>query len=102
MEKQKTATVMQIVKFKSELSLEEILTIAKEREPEFRAISGLIQKYYIKLGATGEYGGIYLWDSHESLETFKKSELAATIPTVYKAIERPSIEIADVLFQLRA
>ncbi len=101
MEKQKTGTVMQIVKIKSDLSDEEFFIIAKEREPEFRAIPGIIQKYYIRLGKPGEYGGVYIWDSAESMEEFKKSELAATIPKAYKVIETPSIEIVDILFQLR-
>jgi hypothetical protein len=51
---------MQIVKLKTELSEEELLKVAKEREPQFKAISGIIQKYYVKLGSSGEYGGIYM------------------------------------------
>ena len=92
---------MQIVKLKTNLSQEELLEIAKEREPQFKAIPGIVEKYYIKLKGEGEYGGVYIWDSLESLEEFKKSELAASIPKAYKVIEPPSIEIADVLFQLR-
>ena len=101
MEKQKAGTVMQIVRLKTELSDEEMLTKAREREPQFEALPGLVQKYYIKLGNPGEYGGVYIWDSAESLKEFKESELAATIPKAYKAIEPPAIEIVDILFQLR-
>jgi hypothetical protein len=32
---------------------------------------------------------------------FKKSKLAASIPKAYNGIEKPSIEIVDILFQLR-
>jgi heme-degrading monooxygenase HmoA len=94
-------TIIQIVRIKTELSEEELLKKAKERETHFRAIPGLIQKYYIKLGSPGEYGGVYIWDSSESLNAFKESELAATIPQAYEVIEAPSIEIHDILFQLR-
>ncbi|MCK5280384.1 MAG: hypothetical protein KAK04_17640 [Cyclobacteriaceae bacterium] len=101
MDKKSKGTIMQIVKLKTELSEEEMLKVAKEREPEFKAIPGIIQKYYVKLGGRGEYGGVYIWDSAESLKEFKESELAATIPKAYKAIEPPSVEIVDIMFELR-
>lgn len=101
MKENKKGTIMQIVKLKTELSEEELLKVAKEREPQFKAISGIVQKYYVKLGSPGEYGGVYIWDSMESLQEFKKSELAATIPKAYKVVETPSIEIVDIMFELR-
>ncbi len=93
--------IIQTVRFKTQLSEEELLKIAKEREPKFKAIPGLIQKYYIKLDQPGQYGGIYVWDSKESLQSYRESELAAIIPQAYKVIGAPDIEIMDVLFQLR-
>lgn len=101
MEEKKKGTIMQIVKLKTELSEEEFLKVAKKREPQFKAISGIVQKYYVKLGGPGEFGGVYVWDSIESLEKFKKSELAATIPKAYKVVEPPSIEIIEIMFELR-
>lgn len=94
-------TIIQIVRIKTALSEEEMLKKAREREPQFKAIPGLIQKYYIKLGTSGEYGGVYVWDSAESLQAYKASELAATIPQAYQATEAPSVEVFDILFQLR-
>ena len=93
--------IIQIVRAKTELPEEEFFRIAREREPQFKAIPGLIQKYYIKTKTPGEYGGVYIWDSIESLNKFKVSELAATIGEAYKSIEPPSVEIADILFELR-
>jgi heme-degrading monooxygenase HmoA len=93
--------IIQIIKLKSELSEEELLSVAREREPKFKVIPGLIQKYYVKLENPGEYGGIYVWDSKESLQAYRESELAASIPQAYQLIEAPNIETADVLFQLR-
>ena len=92
---------MQIVRAKTELSEEEFLRIAKEREPQFQAIPGLLQKYYIKTKTPGEYGGVYIWDSIESLNKYRASDLAATIGEAYKTIEPPSVEIVDILFELR-
>lgn len=92
---------MQIVRIKSELTEEQLLKIAREREPQFKSIPGLIQKYYVKFDAPGEFGGVYIWDSRELLDTYIKSDLAKTIAKAYKAIEPPSIEFVDILFHLR-
>ena len=93
--------IIQIIKLKSKLSEEELLKTAKERAPRFKAIPGLLQKYYVKLGQPNQFGGIYVWDSKESLQSYRESELAASIPRAYKLIEAPNIDIIDVLFQLR-
>lgn len=92
--------VIQIIKLKTNLSEEELLRRARGREPQFKAIQGLLQKYYAKIGP-GQYGGIYVWDSADSLKSFRKSDLAASIPEAYELIEAPNIEIMDILFQLR-
>jgi heme-degrading monooxygenase HmoA len=92
---------MQIVKIKTDLSEEEMMKKARERKPQFEALPGLIQKYYIKLGKEGEYGGVYIWDSAESLQSYKESELASTISKSYQVTEVPSVEVSDILFQLR-
>lgn len=93
--------ILQIIRLKSNLPEDELLRRAKEREPQFKAISGLLQKYYVKMGDSGQYGGIYVWDSLESLNAFKTSELAASIPQAYEIVEAPNIELLDVLFKLR-
>ena len=93
--------IIQIIKLKSNLPEEELLKRAREREPQFKAIPGLLQKYYVKMGEPGQFGGIYVWDSPESLKTYRESDLAASIPEAYEIIEAPNIEVLDVLFQLR-
>lgn len=93
-------TIVQIIKLKSKLAEEQLLEKARERQPQFAANSGIIQKYYVKLGE-GEYAGVYIWDSIESLKKFKQSELAASIPQAYEITEAPSVEIGNILFQLR-
>ena len=93
--------ILQIIKLKSNLPEEELLKKAKEREPQFKAIPGLIQKYYVKTSQLGEYGGIYVWDSPESLQSYRLSDLAKSIPEAYEINEAPNIEIMDIIFQLR-
>ena len=93
--------ILQIIKLKSNLPEEELLNKAKEREPQFKAIPGLIQKYYVKTAQSGQFGGIYVWDSPESLQSYRESDLAKSIPEAYEIVEAPHIEIMDILFQLR-
>lgn len=93
--------ILQIIRLKSNLPEDEILSRAKERESQFKAIPGLLQKYYVRMGEPGQYGGIYVWDSPESLQTFRASALAASIPAAYEITEAPNIEVLDILFQLR-
>ena len=93
--------IIQTIKFASQLSEEEVMRVAREREPQFQAIPGLIQKYYIKPANDGYYGGIYVWESVESLNAYTASDLARSIPEAYGVIGTPEIETMDVLFQLR-
>jgi len=93
--------ILQVVKLKSSLSEEELLTVAHERAPRFRAIPGLIQKYYVRAQGEGEFAGVYLWDSPESLAAFRDSDLAKSIPAAYQLVEPPVVEVGEVLFPLR-
>lgn len=93
--------ILQIIKLKSNLPEDKLLSKAKERESKFIAIPGLLQKYYVKTNQSGQYGGIYVWDSIESLQSFQQSDLAKSIPEAYQIIEAPNIEVMQILFQLR-
>ena len=93
--------ILQFFKLKSNLSVDEMASKAIERKPQFEAIPGLIQKYYVKGNEEGSYGGVYIWDSMESILKFRESDLAKSIPEAYQTIEAPSVEVFEVLFQLR-
>lgn len=93
--------ILQYVKLRTALPEEELMRIARERAPEFRAIDGLVQKYYVRREEPGEFGGVYIWDSAESLAAFRESSLAQTIAAAYRVTEPPEVEIAEVLFPLR-
>jgi len=93
--------VLQVVKLKTSLSEDELLAIAHERAPRFRAMPGLIQKYYVRGQDEGEFAGVYLWDSMESLDAFRASDLAKSIADAYRVLEPPVIELSEVLFPLR-
>ena len=93
--------IIQLVKFESELSEDEVWAVANERVDQFRSLPGLVQKYYVKLDEPDHYGGVYVWDSMESLAAYRGSDLAASIAKAYKVKGAPEIEVLDVVFPLR-
>ena len=89
------------VRFESELDVDEIHRRYPERMPEFRALPGLIQKYYLHDPATDEWCGIYLWDSKASAQAYLQSDLRKTIPQAYGVVGTPRVESFDVIDILR-
>ena len=94
--------IVQFVQFETSLTEDQVMTIAKERADMFRAIPGLVQKYYLKLDKPNHYGGFYIWKSREAMLAFRETELARTIPLAYKIVGAPDIEIHELRFPLRA
>ena len=94
-------TLVVLVKFKSPLSLEEVLKVADRRADQFRALKGLQQIYYLQEPATQEYAGLYLWESQEDFLTYRDSELRATIAQAYQTVGEPRIEVFSVIETLR-
>ena len=90
-----------LVKFKSPLSLEEVIKVVDSRIDEFRALKGLQQKYYLQEPSTQEYAGLYLWESKEDFLAYRDSELRATIAKAYQTEGEPRIEVFNVLKPLR-
>lgn len=101
MQQETEGRIIQVIKLKTSLKEEEVLKIAEERAPQFKAIPGLVQKYYVRAAPPHHFAGVYIWDSMESLQSYRESELAASIPEAYKLLEAPYIEILDIMFQLR-
>lgn len=96
-----TPSVMLRVKFRSVLSYDDIMAIVGQRAEQFKALPGLIQKYYLYNDGTGEYAGMYLWESHQAMNGYLLSELRATIASAYQAIGIPDIEVFDIVDILR-
>jgi quinol monooxygenase YgiN len=94
-------TVVLLVRFKTSMSLEEVMKVATERAPEFRALPGLQQKYYLQDPVTGDIAGLYLWKTADALAEYRQSELRASIAKAYKAEGEPRVELYTVLMPLR-
>ncbi|MCZ7528327.1 MAG: YdhR family protein [Acidimicrobiia bacterium] len=93
--------VVLLVRFRSNLSRDKVLRIAEERAPQYRALEGLTQKYYLETSEGGEYGGLYLWESPDALSEFARSELRAAIKDAYQVEGEPRVEVYQVMMPLR-
>jgi hypothetical protein len=49
----------------------------------------------VRFPATGEYGGIYVWDTKESLEAWTAGKLAETLAETYQVEGDPVRELAE-------
>jgi hypothetical protein len=87
------------VRITSKLDTQEFDRRLLERRPRFREVPGLVQKIYGRDPATGDVCGIYFFASTEALAAFRETELAATIPTAYEAVEVRR-EVYEVLYPL--
>jgi len=93
--------LMLLVRFRSRLALDQVMRVVEERAPEFEALVGLEQKYYLQDAETGEYAGCYLWTSAEALDEFRASELRESIGAAYETEGAPRVEVYRVLKLLR-
>lgn len=91
--------VIHIVRFRSALPDQHIAELFHARAPEYLAVPGLLQKYYLRF-RSGEHGGIYVWDHAASMEQFIAGELARSICDVYR-VEESVRDVADVVLTLR-
>ena len=95
------ASLVMLVRFKTALPIEQAKQITKERMPQFRALEGLTQKFYLIDESAGEVAGLYFWRSEDDLAEFKESELRASIPGAYQIVGEPRVEVYKVFDELR-
>lgn len=93
--------IIQIIRYKSGLSRDEVNRRFVERSGGYRKVPGLLQKYYVEFTETGEYGGIYVWDSRESLDAWRAGNLSGTLAETYEVEGEPGRELAEVMLVLR-
>jgi hypothetical protein len=87
------------VRFTTRFSHEEVRHLFEERAPRYREVPGLLQKYYGYEPSSGAFCGCYIFDSEESRQAFRQSELARSIPDVYE-VEETRVEGYEVFFPL--
>lgn len=92
--------VVLFVRIRSDLEFDELARRALERKPRFLEVPGLIQKIYGRNPDTGDFCGIYFFESREALAAFREIELAKSIPDAYEATDVRR-EVFEVLYPLR-
>lgn len=93
--------IIQIVRFKSGLPDARVLELYEARSPRYRALEGLVQKYYVRYPSTGEHGAVYVWESEDALQAFRRSDLGRSIGNTYQIEGEKVTENAEVLLTLR-
>jgi heme-degrading monooxygenase HmoA len=88
--------IVSLVRFRSDLSDDEVQATFEERADRYRRVPGLVEKLYLRFRDTGEFGAVYVWESEDDLMRFQGSELARTIPDSYRVRGVPASEIAEV------
>ncbi|MHA2058253.1 MAG: hypothetical protein ACW979_11540 [Candidatus Thorarchaeota archaeon] len=76
--------------------MEEIQETSEGRADQYRKVPGLIQKYYVLDKSTDRVGGVFVFDSIESLQTFKESDLAKSTGEAYKFKEPPHTQVLEI------
>lgn len=89
------------VRVKSPLDPRELERRMHERRPRFLDVPGLVQKLYGRDPSTGDVCGIYFFESRAALDTYRKSELARTIPSAYEATD-VRLEVYGLIHTLRS
>ena len=87
------------VRIKSDLDTQEFDRRLLERRPHFRDVPGLVQKIYGRDEVTGDVCGIYFFETQQALAAFRESDLAASIPAAYDAVDVRR-EVYEVLYPL--
>jgi heme-degrading monooxygenase HmoA len=93
--------IIQTTRFRSSLSDAEVTRLIQERASQFRAVPGLVQKYYVKDEKTGERGAVYVWESEAAMLAFRETALARSMNEVYKLEGDRRVEVFDVTQVLR-
>ncbi len=93
--------IIQLVRYRSELSYDEVLNRFQERVDSYRAVPGLLQKYYVHYTESNQFGGVYVWESQEALQNWREGKLADTLAETYQVTEGPTSEGAEVMLVLR-
>ena len=91
-----------VVKFHSGLADSEVHKLLHQRLSSVLQVPGLLQKYYAREASTGDYMGVHVFDSEESLVRYRHSELSRSLPVAYATSEQPRVETFEVLFPLRS
>ncbi|MFB6188905.1 MAG: YdhR family protein [Halapricum sp.] len=88
-----------LITYESELDVDEIDALFRERSRKYREMDGLLQKFYLHDEESGRVGGIYVFDSEASRDKLFESDIHASLREAYK-VRDIEIETYHVTFPL--
>ena len=94
--------IIELVRFASRLTADEVLERFEDGSGKYRQVPGLLQKYYIHSPATDEYGGVYVWDTEDSLQAWRETYPLSTLAGTYQVRDEAHRELLDVMVVLHA
>ncbi len=80
--------------------MDELDTLSRAGFAKFKALPGLLQKHYILNHATGEVGGVYLFETQEAAETYVAGPIVASVKERFGIDGDVTIEVAEILYSL--
>lgn len=89
-----------VILYESRLSREQVEELFRARAKRYTRVAGLLQKLYVRDPATGQVGGIYMFDSALHLRQFLASNPDEKIRQVYAVREPLSMRTLEVLMLL--
>jgi hypothetical protein len=87
------------ITYESELDVDEIESLFRERSQKYREMEELLQKFYLHDEESGRVGGIYVFDSEASRDRLFESDIHASLREAYK-VRDIDIETYHVMFPL--
>ncbi|GAB3807207.1 hypothetical protein GCM10028798_31310 [Humibacter antri] len=88
------------MRFRSQLSDDDLLRLSRESLPKFRALPGLRQKYYVQNHEDGIVGGVYLFESEREARDYATGPIVAAVPERFGVTGDVSVEVLEVTLTL--
>lgn len=88
-------------KFRTTMPDDELIARMESRLPVFRAVEGLLQKYYCREPETGAFCGVYLFETAAHATAFREGQVVTGIPGALEIDGDVRIEQLDFLMALR-
>ena len=89
---------IQVINFNLEgINRAEYEAVCNELAEAFAALPGLISKHWLADDENNTYGGVYLWESREAMQSYLESDLFKQVATnpAFKNISSKDFEVLE-------
>lgn len=89
--------LMEIVRFKTDLSEESLQQLLDEKRDTYRHARGLVQQVFLRRPGSDEYAAVYLWEGGESHRASRPFKPEAALAADHRIVGDPSLERFEVM-----